>query len=133
MTPPSASPAGFGAAPLMDRATYLAQHWVGASEPTEFLRASLERLLDAPDPVLIYGECGVGRTFVARLLHAFLDPVKSWHIISPGEDLSRCLNGKDGGVLFREIEAFSLDEQDTIAHWLENRPQNKMRFFATSG
>jgi len=133
MTPPGASPAGFKAAPLKDRATYLAHHWVGASEPTEFLRASLERHLDAPDPVLIHGECGVGRTFVARLLHAFMDPVKSWRIISPGEDLSRCLNGRDQGVLFREIEAFSLDEQDAIAHWLGNRPQNKVRVFATSG
>lgn len=132
MTSPGASPVGSVEAPIMDRAKYLAQHWVGASEPAKSLRATLDRLLTCKDPVLVFGECGSGRTYAARFLHNFAEHKQAWRIISPGEDLSHCLAKTDGSVLFREIERFSLDEQDAIVHWLGYSPPRTMRVFATS-
>lgn len=114
------------------RATYVRKHWGGVSDSASALRLELERHLGEDQPVLICGEEGSGRKYAAQLINGFVNPPARWRVITPGDVTQFSSPQLHENILLREIEAFTVNEQDMIVASLTAPGRVIGRIFATS-
>ena len=93
------------------------------------LLQEVKKAADVPSPVLVEGEMGSGRGYVAQTIHRLHDSEQPFHIWNIGRDT---LWPQTGTVLLPNIDDLPDDLQRELARTLHHVPQD-VRLIATSG
>ena len=111
---------------------------IGKTPIMQNLYRILARLMNADLPLLIYGESGVGKTLVAKVLHNYSDrrnlPIVTVSetdlvdIDGPAKILARA---KGGTILFDQVGDFKDECQSRIVRMIDNPLEPGPRFVAT--
>lgn len=113
----------------------------GRSDAARLLESELDHAADVGEPTLIGGDAGVGKMFVARLLHERWNPagglvVEDLAIVEPGEMLMRLRALRDpltdgATVLVRHLQAFTPEALPVLGALVEFAREGGMRLMAT--
>jgi DNA-binding NtrC family response regulator len=89
----------------------------GRSEAFEALRRRLDELAASPTPVLLSGETGSGRRYVAERLHVLSHEKGSFVVVPAGdrEALDAALGRRDGTVFVAPLEQWVWPAQEALA------------------
>jgi len=112
----------------------LSMAYLGQAPVVQELKARLESIRNRPNPVLLTGEAGAGKTLCARYLH---DPNTPWiepeNFTAFDDPENNLLARATEGVLFlREVSRLTLTQQHNLLRQCGQLDQRHARLIATS-